>query len=62
MNKITQQSRAELSSLEEILIGYRRGEYSITNEVSFACGHWLMDHSTEVLALVDETLEKEGAR
>lgn len=58
---ITKEARDELARLEEILAGRRRGEYVITNEVTFACGNWLMDHSQEVLSLIDGQPEETDA-
>ena len=42
----------DLTHLDEIARGWRRREYGITGEVRYACGEWLLQHSSDVLTLV----------
>lgn len=43
----------DLTHLDNIARGWRNREYGITGEVRYACGEWLLQHSSEVLALVE---------
>jgi hypothetical protein len=50
---ITQADRDTLTNLARLLDGQRRGEYLLTNEVTFTAGHWLMDNIEQVQVLLD---------
>jgi len=54
---ISKEARDELAQLEKRLVGWRNKEYSVTHEVTFECGYWLMEHGADVLALIDQQVE-----